>query len=54
MTNKKELQSEIDRLNDDYQHTHDTMWRIFQLLCDEFGMTLTMRPKSLLEQDEQA
>ena len=55
MTSKRKqirlLESELENAHNDYEHTHDTMWRILTLLCEEFNMKLGMRPKSLLEED---
>jgi hypothetical protein len=45
----KLLTSELEQERESYQRTHDTLWSIFQLLCDEFNMQLTIRAKSLLE-----
>jgi hypothetical protein len=42
----KLLEHEIDAATQDYQHTHDTLWKMLQLLCDEFGMTLSIKPKA--------
>lgn len=41
----RELEREVQQAHDDYQHTHDTMWKLLTLLCEEFNLELTVRPK---------
>ncbi len=38
------LEAEIQDAHDDYQHTHDALWRILSILCGEFGLGLQARP----------
>lgn len=35
----------MDQAKDDYQHTHDSLWRILEVLCDEFDLKLTIQPR---------
>jgi hypothetical protein len=48
----KELEAEVQRERDDYQHTHDTMWSLLALLCEEFGLTLNAVPMVLDNKSE--
>ncbi len=41
----RELEMELRYAHDDYQHTHDGLWQILSVLCDEFGLKLTIKPK---------
>ena len=33
----------LDQQDDEYQHTHNTLWDIMDLLCDEFGVELNVK-----------
>lgn len=39
---KRTMDRYIEQANDDYQHTHDVLWKILNLLCEEFGLHLTV------------
>lgn len=39
------LEDDLELAHKDYQHTHDTMWKLLTLLCEEFGMKLSIEPK---------
>ena len=49
----KELEQALETEREDYQSTHDSLWRVLDVLCDEFDLKLGIRPMSILEQKEQ-
>ncbi len=55
MKNRKQiktLEAEIELMREDYQHTHDTLWRVLRLICDEYGMNLEIRPRDGSDRDD--
>jgi hypothetical protein len=38
----RELEQELEQEREDYQHSHDTLWKILTLLCTEFGLNLSV------------
>lgn len=38
------LERELDRREEDTQHTHDALWAVLRVLCDEFGINLRVAP----------
>lgn len=51
LTTKREMNAALEQCMDDYQHTHDTLWRILTVLCEEFGMEIGIKPRSLVEEE---
>ena len=41
----KELERDIRHQQEDYQHTHDALWKVLSVICDEFGLSLTVVAK---------
>jgi hypothetical protein len=41
----RHLERELQQAHDDYQHTHDSLWKMLAVLCDEFGLKLSIQAK---------
>lgn len=48
----RELEREIERMQEEDMRSSNVLWRIFQVLCDEFDMHLTLRPKDGADEGE--